>query len=1387
MVPTLTVSTRTASLIVGARVQSLGAFPEADGWSQYSPLTTLGSGSETPLTTLGSGSETPLTTVAAGGGPFYEGRLVTGARPAHNRRAGAWTLCMVMISTLSPAEGVNVHFTPPAPAAAIFPGDEGARAAQDLLPLPVGPCLDAWSAKDSTGGWFEALVCGVNTLGGRGARRVKTSLTKAAAQSLDHLLSLADEVPEVPSGLLAKTAVKELLGSNTGYVDENHKVSVAGKMSTLYRRGKVSLPPKICSTVALEDLLTGENSEMLKEGSGLVLPRAEREEFTERLSFDARLKSRGSQYGGFLGDLYAKNLIEVGASECMVTPFFVPRKDGLLRMILDARAANCCFSTPPYTLMCSAERLADLDCSGVSRMYKSQGDISVCFYQMGLPEYLRIFFGLPAVAAKHLPRWLRRKLKCSGDDLVGMRLRVVPMGWSWAVWFVHGYLTSVLERSLPGSPGLYHLLPCPPLSTEVAHKVGYIDNFGGVSGSESLARQARDKVLATLTADGVVAVVEDDADPLLGCQLTKCGRGWMPVAKRFWKCAYLAAELGWGKRRFTGLQVATALGHINSIFLLQRPLFAIFSKAYVFASHYEARCRYLWPSVREEFRLAWMMLPAARSSCGIPWNQCVSAVDASLHGFGLCETQCSLAEVMSVGLVSERCRFRGLLRTSRRPRDSAVRGEQEKTRRSGENEEDDADSVASSSAPSQYWGESPERTRASQEAAAATKKFAGTVEAAGGTAGTLATLGSGSETLLANVDPSESPAGGAQVPCLDAVPEAAAGGGPSVEGRLGTGARPSLFTNVGDTTIAAEVDLAEVSRMTSEQLTRLGRAGAFPEVPMQLLDPTRWQTVMARRWRRADGILVLEAEAALVAARRVGKSAGKHGSRHLILGDNMSVTCAVTKGRAHVYSLLCRCRELAGIAVATNSRFVIRWIASELNPADEPSRRYDPSSAHYAGRYFAAIRAQAEAACGAEPCFDGIHDASPAAAGAAEFRMHGPAGAGAIKLGAKRYGAAVLAKAQPIGGNPDSSPVAADSANPRTSPVAASVDLRDRAGPPGCAEGESHEANYGSEAAALVAPRSNVLLPKARRVEVPKLSAAVRKAWSIAAGPGEPSAAAVVRNCQRRTPPADAAGPGRSARSSDDRGLASARCGPGKSPPVKVATRLKAVAKKAEAAVMSRGKFFVILGSKASALRRHLLTSGYAVVALRWGDLNCAVRVAELFGGWMQNGNLAGLLLVPPLIPRQQLGQATEKYALACRLVFVAHHFHTAAILLAPHQSGFWAYAGSKLQQKSWSFDYADLCYAGLGYTGRCKILFVEAGTFYERQFECRNSQGRCSFGNSHHNDGLKKSVQSRLHACLRVDNPLMFGIANALLYGVVEREVAHRRDLLTSPLRKRE
>ena len=165
----------------------------------------------------------------------------------------------------------------------------------------------------------------------------------------------------------------------------------------------------------------------------------------------------------------------------------------------------------------------------------------------------------------------------------------------------------------------------------------------------------------------------------------------------------------------------------------------------------------------------------------------------------------------------------------------------------------------------------------------------------------------------------------------------------------------------------------------------------------------------------------------------------------------------------------------------------------------------------------------------------------------------------------------------------------------------------------------------------------------------------------------------------------------------------------------------------------------------------------------------------------MQNGSLAGLLIVPPLLPRQQLAQATEKYALACRLVFTAHHFLTAAIVLAPHQSGFWAYAGSRLQQKTWNFDYADLCYAGLGYGGRCKILFVQSGTFYERQFECRGWQGRCSFGNPHRSNALRRSVQSRMHFCLRVDNPFMFDIANALSYGLVEREVAHRMRLAST------
>lgn len=56
----------------------------------------------------------------------------------------------------------------------------------------------------------------------------------------------------------------------------------------------------------------------------------------------------------------------------------------------------------------------------------------------------------------------------------------------------------------------------------------------------------------------------------------------------------------------------------------------------------------------------------------------------------------------------------------------------------------------------------------------------------------------------------------------------------------------------------------------------------------------------------------------------------------------MSVVLSVAKGRASAWPLLAVCRHFAAIALSSSAPIHVRWDASEGNPADEPSQRFQP-------------------------------------------------------------------------------------------------------------------------------------------------------------------------------------------------------------------------------------------------------------------------------------------------------------------------------------------------------------------------------------------------------------------------------------------------------------
>ncbi|CAK0852117.1 unnamed protein product [Prorocentrum cordatum] len=164
--------------------------------------------------------------------------------------------------------------------------------------------------------------------------------------------------------------------------------------------------------------------------------------------------------------------------------------------------------------------------------------------------------------------------------------------------------------------------------------------------------------------------------------------------------------------------------------------------------------------------------------------------------------------------------------------------------------------------------------------------------------------------------------------------------------RVGSLSERSRFRGVLTADYAPRDTLVEQQLLhaTAAEVTAEGTLTHFEEVPAARLLADPWAVAAARRWRRAAAIHVLEAEGARWAVRRLARNSQLHGHRHLILGDNLGVLCACDKGRAAHFALNVICREICAISVASGMQLRFRWISSELNPGDAPSRRFMPGA-----------------------------------------------------------------------------------------------------------------------------------------------------------------------------------------------------------------------------------------------------------------------------------------------------------------------------------------------------------------------------------------------------------------------------------------------------------
>ncbi|CAK0844517.1 unnamed protein product [Prorocentrum cordatum] len=286
----------------------------------------------------------------------------------------------------------------------------------------------------------------------------------------------------------------------------------------------------------------------------------------------------------------------------------------------------------------------------------------------------RNYFCLPSLATRMLPARLREALgpELAARPRIAFRVRVVPMGWNWAVHFVQSAHLNVLASISPNNQWLVDKQPGTCLSdSSAAAKVLYIDNFAAISTSRETALQVVNDMLGSFTSEGVRASLDLDV-VLLGFTLDSKAARWRPAPKKFWRVHGCISHLLEPGRRITGRQLERLVGHVVALLLLRREALSLLSAVYVFIRSTYDRAQPLWPSCRRELRWVLALLPTVFADMKRPWHAEVGAFDASPWGAGVCTARWPLSEVQAAGRQPERLRFRGPLASLVAPRDAAL-------------------------------------------------------------------------------------------------------------------------------------------------------------------------------------------------------------------------------------------------------------------------------------------------------------------------------------------------------------------------------------------------------------------------------------------------------------------------------------------------------------------------------------------------------------------------------------------------------------------------------------------------------------------------------------------------------------------------------------------
>ena len=208
------------------------------------------------------------------------------------------------------------------------------------------------------------------------------------------------------------------------------------------------------------------------------------------------------------------------------------------------------------------------------------------FIHFLMPMSLRKYFGLRRIRARDLGVSAVNGAEVSADQWVFPRIAVLPMGWSWALYWCQKIHEHIVERAgLLEAERLQDFTPPPSGSSSISSMltISMLQVHPGMVGRFRLAVQAlRD---AGLTVHEVEEC--EETTKVLGWEY-EGGNTFRPGRARVWKVRAALREI---LRRgvVSGQQLERLVGHITFISLGRREAMSVFGDVYTFMRrHYSS-------------------------------------------------------------------------------------------------------------------------------------------------------------------------------------------------------------------------------------------------------------------------------------------------------------------------------------------------------------------------------------------------------------------------------------------------------------------------------------------------------------------------------------------------------------------------------------------------------------------------------------------------------------------------------------------------------------------------------------------------------------------------------------------------------------------------------